>query len=163
VSDLALLTIRVAVGAIAAVDAAAGLHRARLVRPHGQWALAAVICEAIGGILLLLGLGGPIGPGMVAEALVVIAVVSSAPAGFWDASGRLGYFPALRAMSQLRHTRTGLPIAIAAAVMAVVGSGAFALDRTIGLEVPSSVRTDWFAFLAVSALLVVAVRVLQTR
>jgi len=47
--------------------------------------------------------------------------------------------------------------------MAVVGSGAFALDRTIGLEVPSSVRTDWFAFLAVSALLVVAVRVLQTR
>jgi hypothetical protein len=133
------------------------------IRPHRNWALMAIICEAIGGLLILVGLGGPIGPGLVAEVLVVLAIVSSVPTGLWDASGRLGYFPALRAMSQLPQRWYSIPVAAVAAILAVVGNLEWSVDTALGLTIPGSVQVAWFAFLILSALAVIIVRVLQAR
>lgn len=158
---MALAIVRVTVGAISVVDAALSLDRATVIRPHRNWALGAIICEAIAGLLMLVGLGGPIGPGIVAGVLVVVAIVSSAPIGLWDASGRLGYFPALRAMSQLPQRWFSIPVAVAAAILAVVGNLEWSVDHALGLRFPGSVRVAWFAFLILSVLAVVIVRVLQ--
>ena len=112
---------------------------------------------------MLLGLGGPIGPGVVAEVLLVVAVVSSAPPGYWEVSGRLGYFPALRAMSQLARGPARFPIAAAATVIALLGNGTPSLDGILGIQLPNLVTTGWFAFLILSALLALIVRVYQGR
>lgn len=162
-SELALAIVRVAVGAISMIDAALSLDRAMAIRPHRNWALGAIICEAMGGLLMLVGIGGPIGPGIVAEVLVVVAIVSSAPIGLWDASGRLGYFPALRAMSQLPQRWISIPVAVAAAIFAVVGNLDWSVDHALGLRLPGSVQVAWFAFVILSVLAVTIVRVLQTR
>lgn len=121
------------------------------------------MCEAIGGLLTLVGIGGPIGPGIVAEVLVVVAIVSSAPIGLWDASGRLGYFPALRAMSQLPHRWISIPVAVAASILAVVGNLEWSVDHALALRIPGSVQVAWFAFQILSVLAVIIVRVLQSR
>jgi hypothetical protein len=163
VSELALAIIRVTVGAISVIDAALSLDRAMAIRPHRNWALGAIIGEAMGGFLMLLGIGGPIGPGIVAEVLIVVAIVSSAPIGVWDASGRLGYFPALRAMSQFPRRWISIPVAVAAAILAIVGNLEWSVDHALGLRLPGSVQVAWFAFLILSVLAVAIVRVLQTR
>jgi hypothetical protein len=160
---LALALFRVTVGAISVIDAALSLDRAIDIRPHRNWALGAIMCEAIGGLLTLVGIGGPIGPGIVAEVLVVVAIVSSAPIGLWDASGRLGYFPALRAMSQLPHRWISIPVAVAASILAVVGNLEWSVDHALALRIPGSVQVAWFAFQILSVLAVIIVRVLQSR
>ena len=159
--DVSLLVLRATTGAIAIATAVLSLDRALAIRPHPEWALGAVICEGVGGLLMVVGLGGPIGPGVVAEVLVVVALVSSAPDGLWDASGRLGHFPALRAMSRLESGWSAVPTAISAAVLAVIGNRAWSLDGVVGFKMPKTAIAVWFAYLAVSALLVVFVRVLQ--
>ena len=112
---------------------------------------------------MILGFGGAIGPGLVAEVLLAVGVVSTAPQGLWDVSGRLGYFPALRAMSALGTGGAAVAIAIAAVAVAIIGNGAPSLDDLFDLHVPDAVRNGWFGFLIVSAALVVVVRVVQTR
>jgi len=162
-SELALAIVRVTVGAMSMIDAALSLDRAMVIRPHRNWALAAIVCEAIAGLLMVVGIGGPIGPGIVAEVLVVVAIVSSAPIGLWEASGRLGYFPALRAMSQLPRRWISIPVAVAAAILAIVGNLEWSVDHALGLRLPGSVQVAWFAFLILSVLAVAIVRVLQSR
>lgn len=160
---MALAIVRVTVGAFAVIDAVLSVDRAMVIHPHRNWALAAVICEAIGGLLTLVGIGGSIGPGIVAAVLVVVAIVSSAPIGMWNESGRLGYFPALRAMSQLPHSWISIPVAVAAAILAVVGNREWSVDHALGLRIPGSVQVAWFAYLIISVLAVFIVRVLQSR
>jgi hypothetical protein len=161
--ETALVALRVAAGAAAVIDAASGLGRAGAVGQHRGWAIGVVICEGFGGVLMVLGVGGAIGPGLVAEVLLVIAVVSTAPPGLWDVTGRLGYFPALRAMSELGTGAAALPIVVAAIVLAVIGNRAPSLDDVLGLQLPDAVSTGWFAFLFISAVAVVVVRVQQAR
>ncbi|GAC1614997.1 MAG: hypothetical protein NVS9B1_24700 [Candidatus Dormibacteraceae bacterium] len=162
-TDCALPAVRAAIGAIALTTAVLNFKQAVLIRPHREWAFGALICQSVGGSLMLLGLAGPIGPGMVAEVTLVVAVVSSAPGGFWDISGRLGYFPALRAMSGLRSGRILFSAGVVAAAIAVIGNGAPSLDRALGLAVPGPAKAVWFAYLVVSALLVVLVRMFYGR
>ncbi len=159
--DLGLLILRATTGAIGIATAVLSLERALAISPHREWALGAVICEGVGGVLMFVGLGGPIGPGILAEVLVVVAVVSSAPDRLWDVSGRLGYFPALRAMSQLGSSWIAIPTAISAAALTVIGSRAWSLDGALGFKMPNGGKVVWFAYLVVSAVLVVLVRLLQ--
>ena len=46
-----------------------------------------ILAEAGGGVLTILGLGGPIGPGIVAGDLVVAIIVAHIPKGFWASQG----------------------------------------------------------------------------
>ncbi|GAC1646422.1 MAG: hypothetical protein NVS9B11_18340 [Candidatus Dormibacteraceae bacterium] len=160
---MALAIVRVTVGAIVVANAAMSLRGAMAISPHREWALGAIICEAVGGLLMLVGIGGPIGPGIVAEVLVVVAIVSSAPIGLWDESGRLGYFPALRAMSQLPHIWILIPVAVTSAILAVGGNLEWSVDHALNLRIPRSVQVAWLAFLTLSVLAVISVRVLQSR
>ena len=161
VFDIALAMLRATAGAISIAIAVVNFPQAMLITPHREWALVAVMVLGLGGLLMVLGLGGPIGPGLVAETLLVVVIVSSVAPGFWDVSGRLGYFPALRAMSNLTLGWIAIPEAVAAAIVAIIGNGTWSLDRVLDFSMPNSVRTVWFACVAVSGLLVPVVRALQ--
>lgn len=161
ISVSALFALRVLAGGAGIAHAIVTLDIANGLSVNRAWALFALAAETIGGVLMLLGLAGPIGAGVVAEVLVVVAIVAMVPAGFWDASGRLGYFPALQAMSKLQPTWVQIPLAAVAAGVALLGNGAWSLDGALRFTVSDRVRMIWFGFLMVSTLLVVAVRVFQ--
>src|SRR5947208_8827748 len=61
------------------------------LRPGLFWAIVAVAAEAGGGILTVLGLGGPLGPGIMAGDLVVVTYVALVARflGRWR-QGRMG-------------------------------------------------------------------------
>lgn len=134
-ADLGLLVLRVVVGGVVAMH---GLMKLGLVgkggsvagtggwfqsiglRPGFLWALVAVAAEAGGGILMALGLGGPIGPGLVAADLLVVTIVAHWAQGFWVAGGKAGWeFP--------------LPLAAGGFAVALVGNGRYSADAMLGL------------------------------
>lgn len=103
--DLALLVLRVAVGVVMFAHGAmklgwvgkggspagtAGWFTSIGIRPGLFWAWVVILAEAGGGVLTILGLGGPIGPGIVAGDLVVAIIVAHIPKGFWNSQGGLG-------------------------------------------------------------------------
>ena len=108
-ADLAILVLRVVVGGVVAmhgflklgwvgkggsIAGVAGWFNGIGLRPGIFWALVATLAEAGGGTLMVLGLGGPIGPGIVAGDLVVVAIVAHWPQGFWAGGGKVGWeFP----------------------------------------------------------------------
>jgi uncharacterized membrane protein YphA (DoxX/SURF4 family) len=162
--DLALFALRGAVGGLAMFVSFRGVGFALASRPGRSWVVLVIACEALGGILTVLGLGGPIGPGMVAEIVTVVVIVAEVPRGLWDDGERLGWhFPALRAMSTMPPERWHLLITVSALVIAILGNGAWALDRTVELTFSAWLRIAWLVFLAVSALLVGIVRVAVER
>jgi len=57
------------------------------IRPGLFWAWVVILAEAGGGVLTILGLGGPIGPGIVAGDLVVAIIVAHISKGFWASQG----------------------------------------------------------------------------
>jgi len=92
--DFALLVLRVAVGVViighgilkwgwlgggGSLTGVAGWFNGLGFRPGMFWALVASLAEAVGGALTVLGLGGPIGPSVVAADLVVVTVVAHLP------------------------------------------------------------------------------------
>ncbi len=76
VFDTALAMLRATAGAISIAIAVVNFPRAMLITPHREWALIAVMVLGLGGLLMVLGLGGPIAPGLVAETLLVSCLVS---------------------------------------------------------------------------------------
>ena len=95
--DLGLVVLRVVVGGVVAmhglmklglfgkggsVAGTGGWFQSIGLRPGSFWALVVVLAEAGGGLLMVLGLGGPIGPGLVAADLVVAAIVGHWSQGF---------------------------------------------------------------------------------
>ncbi len=60
--------------------------------PGLLWAYASILAEAGGGLLTVLGLGGPIGPGLLAGDLVVVTIVAHLPQGLLGGrrQGRVG-------------------------------------------------------------------------
>jgi uncharacterized membrane protein YphA (DoxX/SURF4 family) len=107
--DIALLLLRVVIGGVVmmhgllklglvgkggSIPGVAGWFNSMGLRPGLFWAYAAVLGEAGGGILTVLGLGGPIGPGLLTGDLVVVTVVAHWPQGFWAGGGKVGWeFP----------------------------------------------------------------------
>jgi putative oxidoreductase len=102
-------------------------------RPGSLFAVAAGLGETAGGLLTFLGLGGALGPAlMVLVMLVAIGSVHIAK-GFFTANG--GW------------ELPSLYIAGALAV-AFAGSGAYSLDRLLGITFLSSTPQVWYAMAA---------------
>ncbi len=87
-------------------------------KPGKLFALAAGLCEAGGGLLVLLGFLGAIGPG-----LIVIAMVTAMGSVHWK--------------NGLFVTSNGIEMPLAwatcALALAFVGPGAYSLDRALGI------------------------------
>ncbi len=149
-TDLALLVLRVVVGGVVmqhgllklglvgkggSLNGVAGWFNGMGLRPGMFWALVAVLAEAGGGLLMVLGIGGPIGPGLVAGDLLVVTVVAHVPQGFWAGGGKVGWeFP--------------LPLAAAAFAVALLGNGGWSLDAALGLTFSDTLRWTWLALMA---------------
>ena len=162
--DAALLLLRIAIGGVViphgllklglvgtggSLAGVGGWFNSMGLRPGLFWAYVATLAEAGGGLLTVLGLGGPIGPGAVAADLVVVLIVAHWPQGFWAGSGKVGWeFP--------------LPLAAGGLAIALAGSGAWSLDRLLGLAYPDWLLPAWLALMAIGVLLALGVRSMQT-
>src|SRR5258708_32309045 len=97
-TDLALLVLRVAVGVVimghgllkigwvgkgGTLTGTAGWFGSIGLKPGMFWASIAVLAEAGGGVLTMLGLGGPIGPGSVARGAARRRPARALPHGVW--------------------------------------------------------------------------------
>jgi putative oxidoreductase len=161
--DLALLLLRVVIGGVViphgllklglvgtggSLAGVAGWFNSMGLRPGILWAVAAVGAEAGGGLLTVLGLGGPIGPGLLAADLVVVTVVAHWNQGFWAGGGKVGWeFP--------------LPLAAGALAIALAGNGAWSLDRLLGLVYPDWLLPAWLLVMAAGAVIALGVRSMQ--
>jgi putative oxidoreductase len=161
-ADVGLFVLRVVVGLVVAmhgfmklglvgkggsVAGTGGWFDSIGLRPGILWALVAVSAEAGGGVLMALGLGGPIGPGLVFADLLVVTIVAHWGQGFWVAGGKAGWeFP--------------LPLSAAGFAVALVGNGSWSLDAALGLTYPAPFPALWLGLVfagAVAALLARAV------
>ena len=163
--DIALLILRVVIGGViiphgllklglvgkgGSIAGVGGWFNSMGLRPGRFWAYVAALAEAGGGLLTVLGLGGPLGPGIVAADLVVVTVVAHWPQGFWAGGGKVGWeFP--------------LPIAAGALAIALIGNGAWSLDRLLGLGYPDWLLPAWLVLVAVGVLLALGIRSMQPK
>ena len=159
-ADIGLLVLRVVVGGIVmqhgllklgwvgkggSIAGVAGWFNGIGLRPGLLWALIATAAEALGGLLMVLGLGGPLGPGVIAGDLVVVAIVAHAPQGFWAGGGKVGWeFP--------------VPLAAAGFAVALVGNGQWSLDGALGLTYAEGLRWLWLGIVAVGLVLALGIR-----
>src|SRR5438128_5417985 len=125
--DAALLLLRIVIGGVViphgllklglvgtggSLAGVGGWFNSMGLRPGLFWAWVASLAEAGGGLLTVLGLGGPIGPGVVAADLVVVTIVAHWSNGFWVTKN--GWeFP--------------VPIAAGAFAIALIGNGGWSL------------------------------------
>ncbi|HUG56047.1 MAG TPA: DoxX family protein [Candidatus Limnocylindrales bacterium] len=151
--DLALLVLRVTVGAVVmahglmklgwvgqggSVAGVGGWFDSIGLKPGLLWAAVATFAEAAGGLLMVLGLGGPIGPGLVAADMLVVTVVAHWSQGFWVMGGKSGIeFP--------------LPLVAGAFAVMVLGHGAWSLDAALGLTYPAAFLSAWAILMAAGA------------
>ena len=161
--DIALLLLRVVIAGVVmmhgllklglvgkggSIAGVAGWFNSMGLRPGLLWAYASILAEAGGGVLTVLGLGGPLGPGLLAGDLVVVTIAAHWPQGFWAGGGKVGWeFP--------------LPIGAGALAIALAGSGAWSLDRLLGLVFPDWLLPAWLVLMAVGAVGALAVRSMQ--
>ncbi|HZP96724.1 MAG TPA: DoxX family membrane protein [Candidatus Limnocylindria bacterium] len=159
-TDLALFVLRVVVGGVVmqhgllklgwigkggSIAGVAGWLSGIGLRPGLFWAVVAVAAEALGGLLMVLGLGGPIGPGILAGDLLVVTIVAHVPQGFWAGGGKVGWeFP--------------LPLAAGGFAVALLGSGAWSLDAALGLGYSDQLRWTWLAIVAAGVVLALATK-----
>jgi putative oxidoreductase len=99
-------------------------------RPGRLFALAAGLGELAGGLLVALGLLGPVGPGLVISVMIVAIGVAHLAHGFFAQNG--GFELPL------------FYIAVSIAV-ALTGPGLFSLDRAVGLTALSRPAIAWAA------------------
>jgi len=93
-------------------------------RPGRIFAAAAGFTEVAGGLLLALGLLGPLGPALIVSVMIVAAVTVH-----WQH----GVF------SQNNGVELPLVYAVAVAAIALIGNGAYSLDAMLGLTWPAEV------------------------
>jgi len=159
-ADLALFVLRVVVGGVVmqhgllkmgivgqggSIAGVAGWFNGMGLRPGMFWALVATAAEALGGLLMVIGLGGPLGPGIVAGDLIVVTIVAHVPQGFWAGGGKVGWeFP--------------LPMAAGAFAVALLGNGGWSVDAALGLGYSDQLRWSWLAIVAVGTVAALATR-----
>jgi putative oxidoreductase len=112
-------------------------------KPGSLWIWPVVVAEVGGGILILLGLGGPIGPGLLAADLTVAAIGFHSPNGFWNAAGGWSWVSALAA---------------SALSLALIGFGAYSADATLGLTYPDVLLPAWLAAVFVVAIVALVIQ-----
>src|SRR5438270_5677931 len=162
-TDLGLLVLRVVVGGIVmqhgmlklgwvgkggSIAGVAGWFNGIGLKPGMWWALVAVVAEAVGGLLTVLGLGGPLGPAILAGDLVVVTIVAHVPQGFWAGGGKVGWeFP--------------LPLAAGALAVALLGNGSWSVDGLLGLTYSDTFRWIWIAVVAIGTVLALALKAMN--
>jgi putative oxidoreductase len=137
-TDLALLILRVAIGAVmfghgaqklfgwwggpglAGATAMFGSHLR--LRPASFWAITGSLTEVVGGLLLALGLLGPAGPVAVVAAMMMALTVHWPK--FWAQEGGIE-FP--------------LVLLVTAVSLAVAGPGAYSVDAALGWQLVTPV------------------------
>jgi putative oxidoreductase len=159
-ADLGLLILRVVIGGVVmqhgllklgivgqggSPKGVAGWFESIGLRPGVFWAWVAILAEAGGGLLTVLGLGGPIGPGLLAGDLVIVTAVAHWPQGFWAGGGKVGW-------------EFTVPLAAASLAIALIGNGAWSLDAALGLTVSSTLLLGWLALMAAGDIVAFAVR-----
>ena len=156
--DLALLVLRIAIGVVViphgllkvgvvgkggSIAGVGGWFNGMGLRPGVFWAYVATLAEIVGGALTAVGLGGPLGPGIVAADLVVVTVVAHLPKGFWANQG--GWeFP--------------VPLAAGAFAVALIGNGHWSLDTLVGIGFPDWLLPAWAALMVAGIVLALASR-----
>jgi len=159
-TDLALFVLRVVVGGVVmqhgllkmglvgqggSIAGVAGWFNGMGLRPGMFWAVVATAAEALGGLLMVLGLGGPLGAGIVAGDLIVVTIVAHVPQGFWAGGGKVGWeFP--------------VPMAAAAFAIALLGNGSWSVDGALSLSYSDQLRWAWLAIVAIGAVAALAAR-----
>jgi putative oxidoreductase len=163
-SDLGLLILRLAVGGVifahgaikigwpvsmsearggAALRSVAGWFGSLGFWPAMFWAVVSLVAEFVGGILIILGLGGPIGPGLVFGDMIVVTLVAHWSNGFWV-------------------TKNGweFPILLVAGSFAValVGFGAWSLDAALSLTYADWLAPVWLVVTAIGAGVLLVIR-----
>jgi putative oxidoreductase len=157
-TDLGLFVLRVVVGVVifahgalklgwvgkgGSIAGVGGWFDSLGMKPGRFWAVVAVLAEAGGGVLTILGLGGPIGPSLVAADLVVVTIVAHLPKGFWAQEG--GWeFP--------------VPVAAGAFAIALIGNGAWSLDALLGLKYSEGLAQSWGVLMIAGVVLVLVIR-----
>jgi putative oxidoreductase len=77
-------------------------------KPGIFWAWVAILAEALGGVLVVLGLGGPLPAAAVVADLVVVTIVAHVPKGFWSTNGGWEFpVPIAAGPSRSRSSATG--------------------------------------------------------
>ena len=102
-------------------------------RPGALFAVAAGLGEAVGGLLTLLGLGGPIGPALIIMVMLVAILTVHAKNGFFAANG--GY-------------ELNLMIVGGALALAFAGPGPISLDTAFGIDGAWSDAARWITIAA---------------
>jgi putative oxidoreductase len=106
-------------------------------RPGWIFAIAAGLSELVGGLFVVTGMLGPVGPGLIIAVMVVAILVVHAPNGFF---------------SQANGYELPFIYAVLALVLAVAGPGAYSLDKLLGFPDLSQPTVSW----TISGLAIVA-------
>lgn len=161
-ADFGLLILRVVAGAVVLAhglqklgylggygfDGTAGFIGGLGFRPSRPWTAAVVVAEVVGSALLILGLGGPIGPGLVAADLFVAIAVAHLPKGWWNANGGVEYVAV---------------IAASALAVALIGSGAYSVDGLLGLTYATWPVPAWLGLMAIGVIVALVSRTVATE
>ena len=114
--------------------------------PGRLWVWVVAVAEVGGGTLTVLGLGGPIGPGLLFADLAVASIGFHGPNGFWNANNGWSWVSVIMA---------------SALAIALIGFGAWSLDAAFNLTYPTWLLPAWL--IAVSVVAVLALVVQRTR
>lgn len=112
------------------LDATSGFFAQIGFRPARMFAITASVTEIASGILVALGLLGPVGPALMLSVLIVAAVSVHWPNGLFGSSNGIEFTAVFGA---------------GAFGLALIGPGPFSLDAVFGLESLWSPRLAWTA------------------
>ncbi|HEY8807500.1 MAG TPA: DoxX family protein [Candidatus Limnocylindria bacterium] len=162
-NDLALIVLRAVIGGVVmqhgllklgwvgtggSIKGVSGWFDSIGLKPGLFWTLVAIGAEAGGGLLMVLGLGGPLGAAFLAGDMVVVTIVAHVPQGFWAGGGKVGW-------------EFTLPLAAAAFSSALLGNGAWSLDSALGLTYSDQLRWTVIAIVAVGVILALGIKTLM--
>jgi putative oxidoreductase len=168
--DLGLLVLRAAVGGIvlahglmkigwpistgtrgmASVRGVAGFFGSLGFWPPMFWAFVTILAEVGGSLLMILGLGGPIGPGLVFGDMLIVTIVAHWPQGFWVGQNKAGVeFP--------------IPLTAGALAVALIGNGGWSLDGLLGLAYPEWLMPAWLVLMLAGDVGLLVIRAVVPR
>ena len=113
------------------------------VKPEPFWAGIVTLAEVGGGILILLGFLGPVGPWLIVADMIVAGVTIHWANGFWNSKGGIEF-----------------PLALGAGALALglVGFGGWSLDGLFRFTVPDWIVQGWTGLVILGVLLALTSR-----